>query len=345
MCAFLYSMRVLVAERTFHGVSATRLCRHAAVSSRSLAAHFGDTRGCFGVAIDEDTDHICSVLRHGGGGHRTWRAALRGALASLLVYLDAEPMLTRVWLVETLAAGAWAIERRERRLAGLLDRLPSVVAGLEQSPVALEATLAGVLGVLQVRALLEDPAPRVLLLGELLGAITRPYLDGAAVRAEVAAGERLARVIRSGERIWPLPPRPWDISDLPAQLVNPSAHRARACLRFLAQHAGASNRQVAAGAGVAHQSQISLLLGELEAASLVCKCAGDPGRAHAWSLTLRGAEVSARLALSPLAEIPVAGGRTSASSRVCLERVPRRPRGAAAVACLGWPSSAAVFAR
>ncbi len=296
----LASMRLLVAERTFHGVTRTRLCRQASVSSRSLSSLFGDTQGCFAAVIDEDTEHLCSVLRHGSHGSGAWRATLRGALTSLLVYLDREPMLARLWLVETLAAGVWAIERREQKLAGLLERIAaaSALAGVESSALVLEATVAGVLGVLQARALIEDPTPRVSLLGELLGTVTRPYLERSEVRAEMAAGERLARVILTGERTWPLPPRPWDVTDLPPQLLNPAAHRARACLQFLAQHAGASNRRVAAGAGVAHQSQICLLLAELEAAGLVFKCPGAPGHAHAWSLTMRGAEVAAQLAVS-----------------------------------------------
>jgi hypothetical protein len=49
----------------------------------------------------------------------TWQDGVRSALVSLLAFLDCEPLLARVWLIESLAAGAWALERRERDLAAL----------------------------------------------------------------------------------------------------------------------------------------------------------------------------------------------------------------------------------
>ncbi len=48
-----------------------------------------------------------------------WREGIRGALESLLMFFDEQPLLARVWLVESLAAGSWALERRERHVRAL----------------------------------------------------------------------------------------------------------------------------------------------------------------------------------------------------------------------------------
>lgn len=61
------------------------------------------------------------------------------------------------------------------------------------------------------------------------------------------------------------------------------------CLSYLSSHPGASGTQVCQGLGVRHLSQVSRLLGRLEAKGL---CANQPGaRGNAWTLTPEGREV------------------------------------------------------
>jgi DNA-binding MarR family transcriptional regulator len=78
----------------------------------------------------------------------------------------------------------------------------------------------------------------------------------------------------------------------------PSGARARAtllsrlsssCLRFLAEHDGASGSGVRDGLGVRHLSQASRLLARLERDGLLEKQAG--GRENHWHLTARGRAV------------------------------------------------------
>jgi hypothetical protein len=78
---------------------------------------------------------------------------------------------------------------------------------------------------------------------------------------------------------------------LPAMLGNPNARRARECLLFLASHPGSSNRELATGIGVTHQSQISRLLSQLVAENLVSRRSHGAGKRNAWQLTPRGVEV------------------------------------------------------
>jgi hypothetical protein len=82
---------------------------------------------------------------------------------------------------------------------------------------------------------------------------------------------------------------------LPAMLGNPSARRARECLRFLAAQdargLNPSNREIATGIGVTHQPQISRLLSQLAAEGLVSKHSHGAGKRNAWQLTPHGEQI------------------------------------------------------
>jgi DNA-binding IclR family transcriptional regulator len=78
-------------------------------------------------------------------------------------------------------------------------------------------------------------------------------------------------------------------------LDTPSAPRARECLRFLLKHPGSSNREVAIGIDIAHQSQISRLLSLLVREGLVLKRSEGAGKRNAWLLTPRGEEIARAL--------------------------------------------------
>jgi len=59
-------------------------------------------------------------------------------------------------------------------------------------------------------------------------------------------------------------------------------------MRFLAEHPGASNRQVAVAAGHADEAQISRLLHRMRELGFArCETLG-PGQANAWRLTHQG---------------------------------------------------------
>jgi len=78
------------------------------------------------------------------------------------------------------------------------------------------------------------------------------------------------------------------------------APRQALALRHLAGHPGASNRDVAEGAGISDDGQISKLLGRLADLGLAFNSneGAKPGGAHAWQLTAEGerlARVAERL--------------------------------------------------
>ena len=76
---------------------------------------------------------------------------------------------------------------------------------------------------------------------------------------------------------------------------DPNAHRARRCVLFLADRPHASNREIAAAIGVAHESQTSKLLACLLTEGLLAKRSDGVGKRNAWQLTARGEEISRAL--------------------------------------------------
>jgi hypothetical protein len=197
------------------------------------------------------------------------------------------------------------LERRERNLAVLREQVVSSwPAGDTWSlPVlAAEGAMASVLGIIHSHILTGWPTPLIELLGPLTGLVAALYLPSRAVAVEVRRGEQLAREIQAsnGRTIWTRVP-------IPAVLSNPSSHRARRCLLFLAEHPQASNREIASGIGVAHASQISHLLSGLLSERLIARHSAGAGERNAWWLTSRGEESGGRCAAAQGADSDSAG--------------------------------------
>ncbi len=345
----LLAMAEVVAERGYARTSLAAVLRRAQVSRRAFDRLYGSREDCFAALLDLGLQYTVALVTPALRREQRWQDGMRLALASLLVLFDSEPLLARVWLVESLAAGAPALEHRERNLRVLrqlvLERWPaSAVAG--RSPLAAEGVIGSVLGVIHTRISTRRPdrpgEPLIDLLGPLMALVTGPFLAPDAVAAEVQRGAQLARAIRAGEvRLLPAtgtvawgaagraawPPAGWGSDrargrggldaaqrppeglrqDLPPMLQNPNAHRARHCLRYLAAHPGACNREIAAGIGIQHQSQTSKLLADLLHAGLVARRRGGAGRRNAWRLSEHGERVVRALAdivQAPLGRIP-----------------------------------------
>jgi AcrR family transcriptional regulator len=301
----LEAMVELAAEHGFAGVSVKLLTGRAGVSTRTFYEEFEDLRQCFLAVLDLALERAGGLIVQAYAREERWQDGVLGALASLLVYFDSEPALTRVWFVQALAAGPWALGRREQ-IAGMLRSTIvehwAVRGEQPPDPVAATGVMASVLGLIHTHLVTEQPEPLIELLGPLMGLVTSLYLDREDVAREVQRGAQLAREIQAGEDVrWTLSAQAAraDIRQgadpdtaIPATLANPNARRARECLLFLADHPDSSNREIAAAIGVGDQSQISRLLSYLAAEQLVTKRSEGAGKRNAWRLTPRGEQVA-----------------------------------------------------
>ena len=327
----------VVAERGYAGTSVGSVIARAKVSRRTFEGQFGGLQECMAAVFDLGRERTIELVLEAFAGQRRWQDGVRMALASLLALFDSEPELARVWLVESLAAGVWAHEHRERNLGVVRELVVSswpVSAQWSSPPLAAEGVIASVLGIVHAHIVTERPEPLIELLGPLMGLVAGPYVSPRAAAREVKRGEELAREIRAGTH--PLGMRGGQpeqlpharadrpgtrvgdgssvrpgapagaqgadvgpmrrvISEIPAMLENPMAHRARECLLFVADRPGVSNREVGEGIGVLHRSQVSKLLGYLLGEDLVVKRSAGAGRPNAWRLSARGEEVARAL--------------------------------------------------
>jgi AcrR family transcriptional regulator len=288
----LRAMVEVVAERGYSDATLELVVAQAEVSRRTFYRCFEHRDACFQELIELASARMLDIVASAFARERAWQDGVRSALASWLAFLDSEPLLARVWLVESLAAGAWALERRERDLASFrslaVARWPAAAAG-SPSSLATGGATASVIGVLQTHIVTGRPGPLLRLLGPLAGLVAAQYLPPRLVAREIERGENLLRTN-------PVPQQPARaIMEIPALLSNPNAHRARRCVLFLAVRPQASNREIAAAIGVAHESQISKLLASLSTERLVAKRSLGVGRRNAWCLTPRGEEMSQAL--------------------------------------------------
>ena len=317
----------VVCEEGYGGLSVARATAVARVSRRTFYELFGDCEDCF-LAIFEDalarvTERVRDAYGQGGAGDGDdWCGCVRAALTELLVFLDGDPSLARVLVVDALSAGPRVLARRAEvleavgvvlqrdgarmRVAATGGAGKGAVAGTSSSVVSAlsgEGVVGGVFGVLHTRlsqAGAGDGRGSLLeLRNSLMAMVVLPFLGLAAARRELARGAGLGRFHPAESAGLKSPTRLAEnygdpLEGLPIRVT----YRTLRVLSVVAQCAGASNRVVGDLAGVRDQGQISKLLARLERLGLVENGHGGgraAGEANAWCLTARGVEVERAL--------------------------------------------------
>jgi AcrR family transcriptional regulator len=287
-------------ENGFAGASVAAVCARAKVSGGAFYEAFDSRESCFLAALDEGHRCATALVTEAFERADSWHEGVRLAQAELLMFFDREPQLARVCVVESLAAGPWALERREQHVAALTQMIigySDPQAPQEPHPFAGEGVTASTLGVIQNHLLADRPEPLIALLGPLMGLAMAPYLDTEAVAEEVDYSERLATELQSGRGTGAIPDAAGDLQ-LPEVLRHPRAHRLRECILYVSEHPSSSNRQIAKGVGIARDTQISTTLARLARLGLVSKRGERPGGPNAWTLTARGVAVARTLGAS-----------------------------------------------
>lgn len=283
----------VVVERGLLGASVSEVARRAFVSPKTFERLFGSLDECFGAFVEEGV--ALAMRRISGPSERSWSDGVLSGLAELLAFLDAQPSLAHVLLIEAIAIPD-AFEKHMlpalRNLVTLLDQARSGLPDDEQPPALTgEGIVFGIAGILRLRLMGREAPPFIDLLGELAALVVAPYL-GAAEAAQV----RKQSMERAIERKHEPPLQAGGRTQaLPVQLTRPTAHRARAVLRYVAAHPGTSNKEIGRAAEIEHLGQVSTLLGRLEEVGLLVKRAGGPGKPNAWGLSPKGEDAARTL--------------------------------------------------
>ncbi len=279
-----------VEEVGYARMTVAQVIGRAKVSRKTFYDVFADREDCFLAAFDQAIAHGRALVVEAYAQEPGWREGIRSGLTRLLVLLDDEPAVAKVCVIEALGAGPKVLQRRASVLeeaAEAIDRGRSLASTTSQLPdVAAEGVVGAVFAVLHTRLLEGAGKPLVDLRGSLMSMIVLPYLGAGAARDELRrpALERS----RDGSS-----PRSLGSSDPLDGLNMRLTHRTVRVLMVIAEHPGASNREIAESSGIADQGQISKLLTRLARLELV-ENTGDgqeKGASNAWHLTARGQQV------------------------------------------------------
>jgi AcrR family transcriptional regulator len=283
----LAAMGEVASERGAGQVTVAHVVARAGVSRRTFYDLFEDREECFLAAFDEAVARASTAVLDAWNAGGSWREQVRGALGALLAYFDAHPAAARLCVVEALAAGPRVLEHRRKVLACLIAAVDEgrgeMSRGSRQPPpLTADGVVGAVFSVVHSRLSESRAGGLSGLLGELMGMIVLPYLGPAGVRREVGRPNP--------------PPLPTPIeagADPLGGLDMRITYRTVRVLMTIAASPGASNREIAARAGISDQGQVSKLLARLEHLGLAANEGEGPakGAPNAWVLTDRGRQV------------------------------------------------------
>jgi AcrR family transcriptional regulator len=282
----LTGMVDVVAERGIANVTVAHVVARSGVSRRTFYELFEDREDCFLAAMDEAFGHLWGYALEGFDPEARWRERMRTGLVGLLCFLDQEPAMGRLLVVESLGAGPGAIERRSRGLAKITAAVDEGRGegrnGRQPAPLTAEGIVGGVLSVLHSRLLDRQEGSLLELTGPLMSMIVLPYFGVAA-----AQKESVRLIPASVER--PVRTASEPLRDLQMRLT----YRTIRVLVSVAAHPGSSNRDIGLHAGIADQGQISKLLSRLHRLGLIYNTGIGPtkGAPNAWALTEQGAQI------------------------------------------------------
>jgi AcrR family transcriptional regulator len=286
---------VAVSEVGWSDVTVAQIAARARVSRRTFYDLFSDRDDCLLAMLDDAVARIEGELLAMTSGQGSWRVRVRDGLWTILAFLDREPMLARVCVVEALRGGPVVLERREEifaRLAHILDQGRTESPRAQASGLTAEGLVGAAFTIVHARLLRAEGESLTALAGELMSMIVLPYLGPAVARREQN---------RTGPTPAPSPDSrsgPVDddpLRDVPMRLT----YRTALVLDSVAQNPGASNRVIGEQADLYDQGQVSKLLARLERLGLLQNTGEGhtKGEANAWRLTPLGERVTQQLSL------------------------------------------------
>jgi AcrR family transcriptional regulator/DNA-binding MarR family transcriptional regulator len=292
-----------VEEVGYARLTVAQVIGRAKVSRKTFYDVFLDREDCFLAAFNEAVARMQVIATEAYEGESSWREGMRAGLVSLLVFLNAEPGLARLCIVEALGAGPRVLDRR----AELLEQLREAVdrgrtegsgkatraassakrsrAAREPAEITAEGVVGAVFAVLHTRLLAGGKRPLTDLAGPLMSMIVLPYLGARVASNELTKPAPKPPKLGRGSQVLRKDP----LEGLDMRLT----YRTVRVLSVIGERPRASNREVAEGSGIADQGQISKLLARLERLKLIENSGGGQlrGASNAWRLTERGEQV------------------------------------------------------
>jgi AcrR family transcriptional regulator/DNA-binding MarR family transcriptional regulator len=285
-------------ELGYAGAVVAPVVARAGVSRRTFYELFDGRDDCFLAAFEWAVEQAREAVARSSASKRSWREQVRHALAELLRFLDAEPSLARVLVIEALAAGKPVLECRARALgeltAALARSAPASRASGGMSQLTAEGIVGGAFSVIHARLLQPQRTPLADLYGQLMALVVLPYLGARAARQEQVRAVPPPPAAGDGRQ--PFRARGRLLERLDMRLT----YRTVRCLLFIGENPSASNKTIAHGAEISDEGQASKLLGRLSRLQLIANSGpSGPGRPNQWTLTPQGEQLLAAINAHP----------------------------------------------
>lgn len=287
----LTAMFEVACELGAASVSVAHVVERSGVSRRTFYDTFTDREDCFRAAFEDALAFASERVLPAYCAESKWRDRIAAGLTALLEFLDEEPTIGRLLIVESVAGGRQTLERRNevlKQLACVVDEGRGQSASIgSPPPLTAEGLVGGALAVIHARIAQAEREPLVGLANQLTSMIVLPYLGSAAARRELEL-ERTPVVRANATRGGRL------LSDPFKEAGMRLTYRTVLVLLAVAERPDASNRQVGERAGISDQGQISKLLTRLQRLGLIDNVGVAPGQGapNAWSLTVKGSELA-----------------------------------------------------
>lgn len=318
----LAAMFDVAAEQGAANVSVAHVVERSGVSRRTFYETFADREDCFLAAFEDALAFASQRVLPAYQAEVKWRERIRAGLISLLSFLDEQPVIARLLIVESLSGGPKTLERRDRVLARVVAAIDEgrtlkgaprgrtasggLAAGASLPPLTADGLVGGALSLIHARIVRSDSArgarggeqPSIAgshpliggdtlldLTNQLMSMIVLPYLGASAARREL---ERTVAPLAGNHRDTRLLEDPFKSAGMRL------TYRTMRVLLAVAERAGASNRTIGETAGMTDQGQISKLLGRLRRLGLIANTGLGPGQGapNAWTLTDTGRQLT-----------------------------------------------------
>jgi AcrR family transcriptional regulator len=274
----------VAAERGGPNVTVGAVVARAGVSRRTFYELFASSEQCLLAAVEHAFEcaraYVCQTYDSGV----PWSARVRSWLEGLLAFLDEEPAMGRLLIVESLRSGPDALAVRSAAIDSIAAEIDSAHARRHRSisPLIAEGVAGGVLAVLHARLLDTPREPLLELVSPLTAMVVLPYLGATAANRELSGPapkrRRRDRALTGHAQLDKLPMR--------------LTYSTMLVIAAVGAQPRASNRRIGQLAGIADQGQISKLLQRLARLGLVENAEGrERGAPNAWTLTPLGSEL------------------------------------------------------
>lgn len=188
----------VTSEKGYVAMSVEDVCQTAGVSRRTYYDHYKNKEEAFLAAYDAIARQLLQQVVEAYESSETLVDRARESLRAFLEFVASEPAFADMCIVEVLAAGPKAIERRNRAMQGfsaLIQRAVDEEMPKRTRPPELipETIVGGIYEVVYSRVLHHRTDELPDLLPELLFSMLLPYLGHDAAMAEFKKARRRAR--------------------------------------------------------------------------------------------------------------------------------------------------------